>query len=151
MDWIRKVIKVVRKKTDKKSSENDLRLRLLGGSGDKEKEMRRKIDRRLKKSDWYDFLKKRINVINKSYRLEVNRVYRSMGNVLHKTLQKSLPLKLKTDRIERCHCFWWGTGLWKALVASLSSAASLGYTMAVWQTTASLLAPCLGLLSHCAH
>ena len=65
-----------------------LRLCLLGDSGDKEKEMRRKIDRRLKKSDWYDFLKKRINVINKSYRLEVNRVYRSMGSVLHKTLQK---------------------------------------------------------------
>ena len=83
-----------------------LRLCLLGDSGDKEKEMRRKIDRRLKKSDWYDFLKKRINVINKSYRLEVNRVYRSMGSVLHKTLQKSLTLKLKTDRIERCHCFW---------------------------------------------
>ena len=78
-----------------------LRLCLLGDSGDKEKEMRRKIDRRLKKSDWYDFLKKRINVINKSYRLAVNRVYRSMGSVLHKTLQK-----LKTDRIERCHCFW---------------------------------------------
>ena len=65
-----------------------LRLCLLGDSGDKEKEMRRKIDRRLKKSDWYDFLKKRINVINKSYRLEVNKVYRSMGSVLHKTLQK---------------------------------------------------------------
>ena len=60
------------------------RLCLLGDSGDKEKEMRRKIDRRLKKSDWYDFLKKRINVINKSYRLEVNRVYRSVGSVLPK-------------------------------------------------------------------
>lgn len=72
-----------------------LRLCLLGDSGDKEKEMRRKIDRRLKKSDWYDFLKKRINVINKSYRLEVNRVYRSMGSVLHKTLQKKLNSETK--------------------------------------------------------
>ena len=49
MNRLRKVIKEVRKRTDKKSSENDLRLRLLGGSGDKEKEMKRKIDRRLKK------------------------------------------------------------------------------------------------------
>ena len=99
------MIKEVRKRTNKKSSENDIEAvsfrRLRRQRKEKEKE-----NRQMKKSDWYDFLKKRINVINKSYRLEVNRVYRSVGSVLHKTLQKSLTLKLKTDRIERCHCFW---------------------------------------------
>ena len=84
----------VRKRTDKKSSEKDIEAvsfrRLRKQRKEKEKE-----NRQMKKSDWYDFLKKRINVINKSYRLEVNRVYRSMGSVLHKTLQKKLNSETK--------------------------------------------------------
>ena len=89
------MIKEVRKRTDKKSSENDIEAvsfrRLRRQRKGNEKENRQTT----KKSDWYDFLKKRINVINKSYRLEVNRVYRSMGSVLHKTLQKKLNSETK--------------------------------------------------------